>query len=179
MENTYTYTARSALAPEKVVTFTLYDHRVSVDLAAPLEQIEEALAGEEPEQEPDSEAQQETQSYYALKPTVVSLLERGTRPFDIADVRAQAENGGLAVTAWVRAKGLRLVPVRFAWEQVDNPEGARAFAKEVRARRRGAAHPGSFAGLMDYWVSWLLFGMLVLFLFWPQRQREDEETEST
>jgi len=40
MENTYTYTARSIEDPEQVVTFTLQDHRMSVGLGAPLEQIE-------------------------------------------------------------------------------------------------------------------------------------------
>jgi hypothetical protein len=35
LENTYTYTARSADHPERVVTFTLYDHSMSVELGAP------------------------------------------------------------------------------------------------------------------------------------------------
>jgi hypothetical protein len=175
MENTFTYTARSALAPEKVVTFTLYDHHVSVDLGAPLEQIEEALAGEEEAIEAESSEHEGVQSYYALKPTVVSLFQRGTRPFSIADVHAQAKDNGLAVTAWVRAKGLRLAPIRFAWEQVDNPKGARTFAKEVHKRRRGASHPSRFTGLMDYWVSWLLLGVLMLVLFWPHREKDTGE----
>jgi hypothetical protein len=81
----------------------------------------------------------------------------------------------LQVKTWVRAKGLRLAPIGFAWDQVDNPQGAKAFVKEVRARRRATSHPGRFSGLMDYWISWLLLGALVLALFWPRRERGVEE----
>jgi hypothetical protein len=177
MENTFTYTARSALAPEKVVTFTLYDHHMSVDLGAPLEQIEEGLAdlGEEPEGE--AEAVEETGSAYALKPTAVSLLETGTHPFDIADVYAQAGDEGLTVTGWVRAMGLRLAPIRFAWERVDNPQGAQAFAEQVDARRQAATQPGPFSGLMEYWFSWLLLAGLVMALFWPRRRHRARKAE--
>jgi hypothetical protein len=176
MENTFTYTARSALLPEKLVTFTLYDQHVSVAVGAPLEHVERALVGEGTEAEED--VQEAPQPYYALKPVGVSLLEKVAHPISIADVDARASGGGLTVTLWVRAKGLRLMPIRFAWEEVDNPEGAQRFAQEVHARKRSAAHPGRFSGVMDYWASWLLLGGLMLALFWPQRhQEEQEETE--
>lgn len=183
MENTYTYTARSALAPEKVVTFTLYDHHMAVDVGAPLEHVERALrdVGEETEAETEAEAgpevQEEAKRAYALKPTAVSLMERGGRPFNIADVYAQAKEDALIVTAWVRAKGLRLLPVRFAWEQVDNPQAAQAFSQEVRVRSQETSPPGRFRGVMDYWASWLLLGILFLALFWPRGGRENQETE--
>lgn len=179
MENTYTYTARSALAPEKVVTFTLYDQYIAVDLGAPLESIARALrgAGDDSEAETDSKNQNRMQTSYALKPAAVSLLERGGRPFHVADVYAQARNNTLTVTAWVRAKGLRLVPVRFAWKQVDNPQAANAFAQEVLARSREASQPGRFRGLMDYWVSWLLLGVLLIALFLPRAERKNQDSE--
>ena len=179
MENTYTYTARSALAPEKVVTFTLYDHHMAVDVGAPLEQIGRVLqeAGEEPTAEGDTEAQASEMGAYPLKPTAISLLERGGQPFRVADIYARAKEDALSVTAWVRAKGLRLVPIRFAWQQVDNPEGASAFAQEVRARREVALHPGRFRGLMDYWVSWLLPGVLLLGLFLPRGDKKNQDSD--
>jgi hypothetical protein len=162
-----------------VVTFTLYDHHMAVDVGAPLEQIMRAAQaiGEEAEAEGEAQDGGEQQTAYALKPTAVSLLERGAQPFRVGDVYARAKENALSVTAWVRAKGLRLIPIRFAWQQVDNPEGASAFAQEVRARREVASHPGRFRGLMDYWVSWLLLGVLLLALFMPRGDPQREESE--
>jgi hypothetical protein len=67
--------------------------------------------------------------------------------------------------------------MRFAWDQVDNPEGAKAFVRQVRARHEAASRPGPFAGIMDYWLSWLAFGALLLALFWPRKRRHGSETE--
>jgi hypothetical protein len=152
---------------------------MAVDVGAPLEQIGRVLqeAGEQPTAEGDTKAQESAMGIYPLKPTAVSLLERGGQPFRVADVYARAKEDALSVTAWVRAKGLRLVPIRFAWQQVDNPEGASAFAQEVRARREVASHPGRFRGLMDYWVNWLLLGALLLALFMPRGDQQREESE--
>ena len=188
MENTFTYTARSATAPEKVVTFTLHDSSMSVELGVPLEHIERALAsleqepkaqdgGETVETQNESRSDTMTGAYYALKPMAVSLMEKGGQPFNVADVTARAEDEGLDVTAWVRAKGLRLAPIRFAWDRVDNPEGAKAFAHQVRARHEAASQPGRFAGMMDYWLSWLAFGTLLLALFWPHKKRHRSEAD--
>lgn len=190
MENTFTYTARSTYAPEKVVTFTLYNSSMSVDLGVPLEHLERALAGHEEAKETEADRGTEaaevqegdqavaaTSVYHTLKPMAVSLMEKGGQPFNMADVSASAEGGGLNVTAWVRAKGLRLAPVRFRWERVDNPEGAKAFAREVRARNQAASRPGRFAGILDYWVSWLALGALMLALFWPRKRRRGPETD--
>ncbi len=177
MENTFTFTARSALASERVVTFTLYDQHMAVDVGAPLEHVERVVRGlgDEPETDAEAESPGGAQTAYALKPAAVSLLEKSGRPFDIGDVYAQAKGDALTVTAWVRAKGLRLAPVRFAWKQVDNPEAAHAFAEEIRARSQDAPHPGRFRGLMDYWISWLLLGVLLFALFMPRRDQEDQD----
>jgi hypothetical protein len=173
MENTYTYTARSAAYPEKVVTFTLYDHSMSVELGVPLEHIERAVVSEGDETEIEAEAgiEHEALSHAWLKPTAVSLLQRGTRPFSVADVDARTDNDGLRVTAWARTKGLRLAPVTFSWDEVDNPEGAEAFARELKRRKGAAAYPGRFPGLLDYWASWFSMGLLLLvLLLWPRRE---------
>jgi hypothetical protein len=190
MENTFTYTARSAHAPDKVVTFTLFDNSMSVELGVPLEHLERALAGREEAEETkeamevepaevqeEDEAPAATNAYYALKPMAVSLMEKSRQPFSVADVSARAENGGLDVTAWMRAKGLRLAPIRFDWDRVDNPDGAKAFAREVRARNRVTSRPGRFGGIMDYWISWLAFGALILALFWPHKRRHEPEAD--
>jgi hypothetical protein len=162
-----------------VVTFTLYDQHMAVDLGVPLEKVARALQGiaDDSEAEVDSRDQDGTQTPYALKPAAVSLLERSGRPFHIADVSAQAGDGGLTVTAWVRAKRLRLAPVRFAWKQVDNSAAANAFAQEVRVRSRAASHPGRFRGPMDYWVSWLLLGVLLFTLFLPRGDAKNQDSD--
>ena len=58
MAETYTYTARSAENPERVVTFTLRGRRMSVGVGAPLEQVEQAIRlgrGETEEEEGEEE----------------------------------------------------------------------------------------------------------------------------
>jgi len=152
---------------------------MAVDVGAPIEQIGRALqeAGEEPTAEGDTEAQASAMGTYMLKPTAISLLERGGQPFRITDVYAQAKDDALSVTAWVRAKGLRLVPVRFAWQQVDNPDAAHAFAEEVRARSQNVPHPGHFRGPMEYWISWLLLGVLIFALLMPRGDQEHKHSE--
>jgi hypothetical protein len=188
MENTFTYTARSTLEPERVVTFTLYDHHMSVELGGLMEHVGRALSGGEEEAEraePQEEGQEEqvpeaSQRNLALamiKPTAVSLLEMGTRPFHVRDVAADAEDGAFQVRTWVRAKGLRAAPVQFTWESVDNPEGAHAFVNELGRRQRATSYPGRFPGPMDYWVSWFLIGVLALVLFWPRKRGDKDEAE--
>jgi hypothetical protein len=170
-ENTYTYTARSAEDPTQVVTFTLHDHSVSVELAAPLEHVERALSGEEGEAEAASKA--EIRPW--LKPMAISVMERVTRPFNIADMIASAEDDRLHVKAWVRAGGLRVAPFVLMMEHVDNPEAAQAFASEVEERKATAGHPGRFRGPLDYWASWLLAGLVMGTLLWIGLRREEKE----
>jgi hypothetical protein len=135
LENTYTYTARSTDHPERVVTFTLYDHSMSVEVGAPLGHIERALQPETGEIQAEVEAEHEALSHAWLKPMAVSLLQRGTRPFNVADIDAKAEDEGLRATAWVKTGGLRFAPITFSWERVDNPKGAGAFVEELRKRK--------------------------------------------
>jgi hypothetical protein len=152
----------------------LYDQQMAVDVGAPLESVGRVVQGERDAEEEQGDG---AQTAYALKPAAVSLLEQGGRPFHVSDVYAKASDGALTVTAWVRAKGLRLVPVRFAWRQVDNPSAAEAFAQEVRARGAEASHPGRFRGLMDYWASWLLLGVLLVALFIPRDEADKGDAE--
>lgn len=171
-ENTYTYTARSAVNPSEVVTFTLHDHRMSVDLGAPLEHVERALGIEEGE----TEAEQEARIQPWVKPMAVSVMERAARPFNIADVDVNAQDDRLQVTGWVRTTGLRLAPVVFLMEHVDNPEAAHAFASEVEERKAAARHPGRFRGPLDYWAGWVLVSFVIGVMLWIGLRREEPET---
>ena len=155
MKNTYTYTARSARNPEQLVTFTLYDDSLMMDVGALMEHAERAL-----------EAQQVEGEKYPvqplLKPLAISVIERGMKPFSVADVYAHAENGGLLVTAWVRTSGLRLAPVIFTLRQVDNPDAAKAFVKELEKRKASVDRAGSLPGILDYWMTWFVGGFSVI-----------------
>ena len=180
MEKTYTYTARSAEYPEQVVTFTLHDTHMSVGLGAPLEHLERALhIGEEeeaPEEEGgEAEGAEEAQEDLSLwlKPMAVSLVERGTRPFRVDDVAAQAADDWLQVKAWVRTGGLRLMPITLIDGRVDNPAAAHAFVEEV-AERKATTGP-NLLGLLDYWATWFVAGflMVVLFQLWRRRGKSE------
>ncbi len=160
VENTYTYTARSATSPEKVVTFTLRDHHLFIDLGVPVEQVESTLrSGDE----------EESQGLW-LKPLVTSLAEVGMHPFRVDDVNASMVGDGLRVTAWVRI-GLRLLPVIFAIEEVDNPVAAQDFVKELEERREEAGVPPAPLRIADYWFTWI--GLVLVaggFLLWQRKE---------
>lgn len=55
-----------------------------------------------------------------------------------------------------RSSGLRLAPITVGWRNVDNPDAARAFVKELSKRKVSAAHPGRLPGPLDYWGTWVL-----------------------
>jgi hypothetical protein len=175
MENTYTYTARSAENPERVVTFTLRDHSLYVDVGVPLEHAERALQARGAE---DDAAAQHVEPW--LKPMAVSVMERGLRPFDVGDVYADANNGGLQVTAWVRAGGLRVAPVIFSMAQVDSPQAAQIFAEELEHRRTTVGRPRKLPGLLDYWGSWLVagFSATVLLAAWLRKRYGEAASRS-
>jgi hypothetical protein len=182
MENTYTYTARNAQDTSQIVTFTLHDDHLTVGLANPLEQIEATLQTE------NGDTATERQSVQPwIKPIAVALLERGLQPFDIGDVRATSENGRLRFVAWTRLGGLRLAPISFDIEQVDNPEATDAFVRELQTRKTSITGAEALPGILDYWASWfatslvLIIGLLV---FVGLRQRveaaqRDEVSEET
>lgn len=183
MENTYTYTARSVDHPERVVTFTLYDRRMSVGIGVPLEQAarfaEAVRLQERIEQENEDAAPSEeldpAQPQLWLKPAAVSLVEQGTAPFRVVDIDAQTDGDWLLVRGWVRVGGLRLAPITLMSGRVDNADAAQAFAKEV-ARRKDALGTGpAFLQVLDYWATWVLFtsAMVSLFTLW-RKKRYDE-----
>jgi hypothetical protein len=167
VENTYTYIARSADDPSRVVTFTLLDHNLSVGLGSPLEQIERLLPQDE------EAGEDEPQFKLWLKPLAVSLLERSTRPFRLANVDADAAGDWLRVRAWFQAGGLRLAPVTLIDGRVDNPEAAQAFVAQLNERKAEVASP-ALLGLLDYWITWIFAGVLLMALFQNWRRRSED-----
>ena len=158
LENTFTYTARSLENPENVVTFTLHDHSMSVDMSVPIENLERALQSA-------AEAEQKMipiSQLPWLRPVSASLIQWGTHPFRVADIEASLEGYRLGVLAWIRLGGLRLAPIPLPIEPVDNPEAAEAFVKELSARKDTAESPGRFQGPLDYWAGWLLSALLII-----------------
>ncbi|MBN1402600.1 MAG: hypothetical protein JXA74_17295 [Anaerolineae bacterium] len=172
MAETYTYTARSAEKPERVVTFTLRGSRMSVGVGAPLEQVEQMIGmarGEGIEEQIEQGAESEAETHEAaapelwLRPLAFSLIERGSRPVHVDDVAVEADDDWLQVKAWIRVGGLRLAPVTLIDGPVDNPVAARDFAQEVHERKT-ATGPNVFA-LFDYWATWFVAGIVALGLF--------------
>jgi hypothetical protein len=192
MENTYTYTARSADDPTRVVTFTLYNDQLAVGVGVPMEQVERSvrasLAEARDEAEGEGGAVIETatategeggeEAGVWAKPLAVSLVERATRPISISDVDARLRDGDLRLTAWVRTGGLRLAPLTFRVDRVDNADAAEAFVSELERRKRAASAPGIFAGPLDYWATWLLGSALALTLLIVGLRKHDGDTEA-
>jgi hypothetical protein len=169
MENTYTYTARSAKNPARLVTFTLHDHRMSVGVGAPLEQVERLL-GREPA---DEEATGDDHLNLWLKPLAVSLVERGTGPFRLSDVDADTDEDKLRVKAWFRSGGLGVLPLTLINGRVDNPDAAHAFVEELNRRKASVWSPFRFWGVLDYWISWIgaAAAFVGFFAAWRQLNR--------
>ena len=179
MENTYTYTARSASDPEKVVTFTLRGRRMSVGSGVPIEQaarlIESAESEEADEAEGERPARSERATNLWLKPMAISLVERGTQPLRVIDVDARATGGGyLWVRGWIRVGGLRLAPVTLLDGMVDNPDAALAFVEELAQRKDKYAQGPAVLNFLDYWATRLVLGSVLVIFFGRWRKRHDE-----
>jgi hypothetical protein len=179
MENTYTYTARSASDPEKVVTFTLRGRRMSVESGVPVEQaarlIESATAEEGEEIEGEEQPASEQKPKLWLKPMAISLVEQGTRPLRVIDVDARATGAGyLWVRGWIRLGGLRLAPITLLDGAVDNSDAALAFVEELARRKDKYGQGPAFLNVLDYWATWLVLGSVAIAFFSQWRKRLDE-----
>lgn len=163
--DTYTYTARSANDPEKVITFTMTDEYLEISMTGMLEDISEIVSGEE-----GKEAIEEKIKTQA-KPAALKVMEEVSGPIHISDVNGEVkETDQLRLTIWKRLGGLRAAPVIFQFERVDNPEAAQAFISELNERKAAAEHPGKFFGPLDYWLGWIGLAVgLVLLWRWTRR----------
>lgn len=164
MATTYTYTARSADDPSHMATFTLYQERMTIDVGGAFEQIERTIQAraQSAKSQNGSDANGKASSSPLVvppwvKPAAIRLAQQGAKPFSITDVVVVASDGGtLNVRTWVRVGGLRLAPLNFHWNEVDNPDAALAFATELARRQKAVIQPGPFTGLLDYWVTWIV-----------------------
>ena len=169
MEETYTYTARNPEHPEHTLTFTLRNEHLSVDLSAPVEQVERMLQARRGDEDgSEGQAGPEDEGGLWLKPLAVSLLERGVGPFRVTDVSAVARQDKLRIRAWYRAGGLGLVPITLIDSRIDNPEAAHAFVHEIARRKDEASAAAGPLALLNYWVTWFaaLAALVVVFNFW-------------
>jgi hypothetical protein len=162
---TYTYTARNADHPSEVVTFTLYNNHLQVNLTGLLDQAGMVTGAED---KPDEIKNQVSTQ---VKPVVTKIAENLTGPAHIQDVEARLDDEDLKVTLWQRTAGLRLAPVMFNMKRIDNVEAAEAFVNEVDERKINASETGRLWGPLDYWVGWA--GLLVtagIFFRWLRRR---------
>ncbi len=156
MENTLTYTARSANDPDKMATFTLHNGSMSIQLGnALLEQVEEVYESFRVDDD-------RTLSTW-IKPLATGSLQQLLEPIPLEDFDAEFKNDTLQTTAWLRAGGLRLAPVMMNWDHVDNPAGAAAFLEALDDRKSGLSNrriPNPF----DYWAGWLMVAVTAVAL---------------
>lgn len=173
MDDTYTYTARSPEHPEQTLTFTLRNEHLSVDLSAPVEQVERMWQARLGEEEGPEAGEAGVEGGLWLKPLAVSLLERGVGPFRVTDVSAVAREDRLRIRAWYRAGGLGLVPITLINSRIDNPTAAHAFVDEIARRKKEASALGGPLALLDYWLTWFvaIAAFIALFTFWRQKNQ--------
>lgn len=169
-QDTYTFTARSAVNPNKVATFTFHNGDVSVELGnAIVEQATEAyeaLTEDGPEKDLSA----------WIKPASTTAVQKLIEPISVADFDAETKDNALQATAWIRTGGLRLAPIMMTWHEVDNPEAAEAFVAELKNRKELLEDELTRPGLLDYWAGWIGIGLasvatpLILMKWWQKRR---------
>lgn len=166
MQDTYTYTARSADDPDRVVTFTLTNGHMMLNLTGVMDRLSEVATADEKATTVKEQVKKQA------TPSVMKGLEQLSGPVHVRDVAADLDEEKLTIRAWQRAGGLRLAPMVIGVDHVDNVEAAAAFVDELDARQQNAQSAGKFAGPLDYWFGWvaLLVGLIVL-IRWPAKQR--------
>ena len=164
MPFTYTYTARNKQNPDKVVTFTIFENYMKVNLTGLIDRI--SGIAEEEDREKAIKSFVSTQSGSALYKAVEGL----SGPVHINDVNPFLEEGAFKLTFWKRIAGLRVAPITLSIGEVDNPEAAAQFVDTLLDRQEQAEDPGVFAGPLDYWGTWIgmLVGLIVL-IKWPKK----------
>lgn len=160
--DTYTYTARDVDEPDRTLTFTLEDERLSVDLGPPAEQLESLIEPATQDQQGGQEGDDAKKA--RLRELALTLLQRRLGPFRTSDVAAAVQDDRLTVRAWYRARGLALAPMTLIDGRIDNPGAAQAFTKELAKRKEASARP-SVVKVFDYWLTWVLAAAAFVLLF--------------
>lgn len=162
---TYTYTARSVEDPDRVVTFTLDNGHMRVNLTGLMEQAGKIKEADE------TGSEIKTQLMAQAGPVMSKVAEELSEPVHISDVHASLSDENLRITLWHRLAGLRLAPMVFNMGQIDNEPAAEAFVEELEQRQEKEAHAGKFFGPLDYWLGWIGMVFAVVFLIrWPGRK---------
>ena len=164
MKDTYTYTARSAADPDRVVTFTLVNGHMMLNLTGVMDQLSEVVTADE------KATTVKEQMKKQIGPSMMKGIEQLSGPVHVRDVAADLVEGRLVVRAWQRAGGLRLAPMVIGIDRVDNVEAAEAFVEELDTRQNSVQSAGKFAGPLDYWFGWAALFLIVL-LRWPAKRR--------
>lgn len=165
---TYTYTARNADDPDKVVTFTLDDERMRVNLTDLIDETQNVIISESKPKELINQAKSK------VKPALVNFKEKVSGPVHISDVNARLKEDKFLVRIWPRVAGLRLAPVRFDMGQVDNEDAAEAFVDELEYRKETEPAAKKFFGPFDYWIGWA--GLMLLAGLFIRRFRQQSAT---
>jgi hypothetical protein len=163
---TYTYTARNAEDPDKVVTFTLDEERMRVNLTDLLEDTQRVMSSDSKPRELVRQAKSK------LMPVLMKLRERLMGPVHVSDVNASLNADRFRVRIWPRLAGLRLLPIRINMGQVDNEDAAEAFVDELEVRKEEEPEVRKFFGPFDYWFGWA--GLLLLAGLFIRRYQQRE-----
>jgi len=158
--------ARNENNPDRVMTFTIYDDALKVNLSGWVDQMSDIL-----DQEDRKAAVKDLltdQSGSAL----FKVVERLSGPVHVSDVNPSFEDGEFTLTFWKRIAGLRFAPLKITMGQVDNPEAADDFIETLVSLQKDTDPPGIFSGPLDYWITWmsLLIGIIVL-VKWPRKNK--------
>ena len=167
MPFTYTYTARNIDDPDRVLTFTIFENYLKVNLTGWVDQVSSVV--EEENSQAAIKDFLSTQSGTAL----YKAVERLSGPVHVNDVDPYYEEGQFKLRFWKRVAGLRFAPITLSMGNVDNPESAGQFIDTLMARQDASDSPGPFSGPLDYWATWigLVIGLFVL-IKWPHRKNK-------
>ena len=145
---TYTYTARNINNPDKVVTFTLYDGHMRVNLTGLLDQAKTVSNADE------KSGELKQQVSLQAKPALLKLKEGLSGPVHVNDIDATIDDDRLRVTLWPRVAGLRLAPVQLKMGQIDNEDAAEAFDRPGGGRedQHSEDHRGERQRMQPAWL---------------------------
>lgn len=166
MPFTYTYTARNKDNPDRVLTFTIVDDYIEVNLTGVVNQVSDLI--EEEGQKASIKKFLTEQSGIAL----YKVVERLSGPVHVNDVRSVFEDGHFKLTFWKRVAGLRFAPLTLSMGNIDNPDTAAQFIETLMGQQGKADEPGFFSGPLDYWATWvgLIIGLIAL-IRWPRKKK--------
>lgn len=166
MPFTYTFTARNKENPNRVMTFTIFEDYLKVNLTGLVDQVSEVVE--------DEDRQTAVKDFLTTQTgtALYKAVERLSGPVHVNDVKPFFEDGQFKLTFWKRAIGLRFAPITLSMGDVDNPEAADQFIDKLLDRQKQAETPGFFSGPLDYWATWigLLIGLVVL-IKWPKKDK--------